>query len=334
MNYRPISLLSLVSKILERQVHHVIQQHLLEHDLLLDVQFGFRPGASTQEAILAATKDWHWSLEKSESVACVFFDLSKAFDSLPHPLILDSLVRVGIGREVLLWIRDYLSDRSQQVILRGIKSPAVPITSGVPQGSILGPLLFIVTIDSISQVSISTLGRFSLFADDICYYRPVSQQEDILAVQNDVDLIYSWVEFKKLRLNASKTKCMLISRNRNPPNLNLTIGGVQIERVQHFRLLGVIICNDLTWSEHIVTVCGKAKRFIGFLYRYFNLADKKCLEHLYLTLARPILDYGCYVWSPYQTKYVDQLESVQTFTARLATKKWSSDSATLRSLLG
>ncbi len=140
----------------------------------------------------------------------MFFDLSKAFDSLPHRLILDSLVRVGIGREVLMWIRDYLSDRSQQVVLRGIKSPAVPITSGVPHGSILVPLLFIITIDSIIQVSISTLGRFSLFADDICYYRPVSQQEDILAVQNDVDLIYSLVEFKKLSLNACKTKCMLI----------------------------------------------------------------------------------------------------------------------------
>ncbi len=151
----------------------------------------------------------------------MFFDLSKAFNSLPHPFILDSLVRVGIGREVLMWIRDNLSDRSQQVVLRGIKSPAVPITSGVPQGSILGPLLFIITIDSIIQVSISTLGRFSLFADGICYYRPVSQQEDILAVQNDVDLIYSLVEFKKLSLNASKTKCMLISRKRNPPNLNL-----------------------------------------------------------------------------------------------------------------
>ncbi len=139
LNYRPISLLSLVSKILERQVHDVIQQHLLEHDLLSDVQFGFRPGASTQEAILADTKGWHWSLEKSENVACVFFDLSKAFDSLPHPLILDSLVRVGIGREVLLWIRDYLSDRSQQAVLRRIKSPAVPIKSGVPQGSIQAP---------------------------------------------------------------------------------------------------------------------------------------------------------------------------------------------------
>ena len=334
LNYRPISLLSLVSKILEHQVHDEIQQHLLEHDLLSDMQFGFRPGASTQEAIMAATKDWHWSLEKSESVACVLFDLSKAFDSLPHPLILDSLVRVGIGREVLLWIRDYLSGRSQQVVLRGIKSPTVPITSGVPQGSILGPLLFIITIDSISQVSISTLGRFSLFADDICYYRPVSQQEDIIAVQNDVDLIYGWVKFKKLRLNASKTKCMLISKKRNPPNLNLNIDGVNIERVQHFRLLGVIISNDLTWSEHIATVCGKAKRLIGFLYRYFNQADTSCLEHLYMTLVRPMLDYGCCVWSPYQAKYVDQLESVQTFAARLATKKWSSDSDSLRSLLG
>ena len=127
---------------------------------------------------------------------------------------------------------------------------------------------------------------------------------------------------------------MLISRKRNPPNLNLNIDGVNIKQVQHFRLLGVIISNDLTWSEHIATVCGKAKRLIGFFYRYFNQADTSCLEHLYMTLVRSMLDHSCCVWSPYQAKYVNQLESVQTFAARLATKKWSSDSASLRSLLG
>ena len=276
-NYRPISLLSPFSKCLERQVFNKILHHVLEYGLLSDSQFAFRPGASTQEAVLASIRDWHWSLEKGESVACVFFDLSKAFDSLPHSLILDSLHRVGVTGDLLRWVRDYLSDRTQQVVIRGSLSSTINITSGVPQGSILGPVLFIIAIDSVACVSISLLGRLRIYADDICYYRPVSSSVDLSVVQNDVDLVCQWARETNLRLNVGKTKCMLISRKRDPPVLSLDIDGTEISQVKSIKHLGFIISDDLCWAYHITTICGKAKRFIRFLYRYFHQADRPCL---------------------------------------------------------
>ena len=333
-NYRPISLLSLVSKLLERQVHNVIMSHVLKNGFLSDMQFGFRPCASTQEAILAATRDWHRALENGQSVACVFFDLSKAFDSLPHSLVLESLARVGIGGELLIWIRDYLSGRKQQVVLRGASSPPADVTSGVPQGSILGPLLFILSVDSLTRVSISLEGRLSLFADDICYYRPVISEDDLLAVQVDVDLIREWISKKKLRLNVGKTKAMLISRKRVVPVLSLKLDDHAIAQVSSFKFLGITIASDLSWGCHISNTCCKAKRFLGFLYRYFHLADSKCLARLYKSLVLPMLDYGCCVWAPHQAKYIAQLERVQSFAARIVTKQWKSDAAALKSRLG
>ena len=154
-NYRPISLLSLCSKILERIIHNKFMKHLVEHNLLLDRQFGFRPGSSTQEAILTAVNDWHDILEGGGSVACVFLDLSKAFNSLPHDLIVNSLLSVGVCGILHTWFVSYLTNRKQRVVLDGFSSDTVKVTSGVPQGSILGPLLYILAVDTINRLPIS-----------------------------------------------------------------------------------------------------------------------------------------------------------------------------------
>ena len=154
-NYRPISLLSLVSKTLERIVHNTLMSHVIENRMVSDRQFGFRPGSSTQEAVLAATRDWHASLEKQQSIGCIFFDLSKAFDSLPHKLVLESLSRCGVSGPLMEWFKHYLHGRWQRVVLDGVTSERVRVLSGVPQGSILGPLLFIITVDSLLQQSFS-----------------------------------------------------------------------------------------------------------------------------------------------------------------------------------
>ena len=133
--------------------------------------------------------------------ARVWHVYSSIFPKRSIPLILDSFARVGVNEDLLSWTKDYLSDCSQQVVLRGISPPTAGISSGVPQGSILGPLLFILAIDSIAAVSISVLGRVSMFADDICYFRPIVSEEDLLAVQLDVDLIHNWISSRMLRLN-------------------------------------------------------------------------------------------------------------------------------------
>ena len=163
----PITLLSLTSKLLERLVHNALMYHVLENGFLSPKQFGFRPGSSTQEAILSVTRDWFDALERNENVACVFFDLSKAFDSLPHRLVLESLAKVGVCGPLYLLFQSYLSDRRQQVALNGVKSQEIKVTSGVPQGSILGPLLFLLSVNSVFDISISRNAVLSMYADDI-----------------------------------------------------------------------------------------------------------------------------------------------------------------------
>ena len=250
-NYRPISLLSLISKSLERQVHNAILDHLIANHLLSDNQFGFRPRASTQEAVLSVTTAWHLALERGNCVACVFFDISKAFDSLPHHLILQSLARVGICGSLLCWIQDYLSNRSQRVVLYGSASTKARATSGVPQGLILGPLLFIIFMDPLSTLPLSTSAGLTKFADDICYYREVSVAADCAAAQADVCAISDWMEERDLKINVIKIKAMTVSRKRRPPVLEIKVGESPIECVSSYRYLGIIITSNLSWSLHI-----------------------------------------------------------------------------------
>ena len=330
-NYRPISLLSLPSKVMERLIHIALMQHLLEHNLLSLEQFGFRPSSSTQEAILTATRSWHKTLEERGSVACIFFDLSKAFDTLPHSLIMYSLARVGVCGDLYRWLAGYLTGRKQRVVLDGDFSQTLSVTS---QGSILGPLLFILTVDPLTKLSISKNASLGMFADDIVLHKPVSTSEDLVSLQCDVNLVVDWVVTRDLRLNKGKTKCMLITRKRKPPPLDLKIDDVSIEQVNNFKYLGVVISSDLSWSTHIASTCARAKKTIGLIYRTFRQAGPKCLLCLYKVLVRPILEYCCGVWDPVYSTEVARIERVQEFAAKMATGKWKEHGYSLVSELG
>ena len=264
-NYRPISLLSLPSKVLERIVHNKLLHHLLSNSLLSTSQFGFRPFSSTQEAIISATTDWHKFLDLKANVAAVFFDLSKAFDTIPHSGILNALSNVGVSGPLYKWFSNYLSNRRQCVVLDGHTSSLANVSSGVPQGSILGPLLFVLYMDSINRVPLSPDSKLLLYADDILLYSPICQPSDITTCQLDVDSISHWVSQSGLRLNIAKTKLVLFSRQRHPPPFSLTLEGIQIPQVDSVKYLGVILSKDLSWTRHINSVCTDAKRRVGLL---------------------------------------------------------------------
>ena len=252
-------------------------------------------------------------------MVCIFLDLAKAFDSLPHSLVLESLARVGVCGSLYDWFADYLTGRSQRVVLEGHSSSVASVTSGVPQGSILGPLLFSLSIDPIASVSISISAALGMFADDIVYWMRVFNDSDMLALQCDFDLLCDWIHNAGLRLNSQKTKCLVISRKRKPPCPSISVNGSVIEQVSSFKYLGVTISSDLSWSPHVANVCCKAKKLLGFLYRGFRFADRSCLAHLYKMLVRPILEYSCSAWDPHQKLNIMKLERVQNFAARLAT---------------
>ena len=211
-NYCPISLLSIPSKLLERIVHRMLLRHLLDNSILSPQQFGFGPGSSTQEALLTATHDWHRSLDRGLSTAALFLDLSKTFDRVPHNKLLCSLSSIGISGPLLQWFQSYLSDRSQRVVLNGHSSSALPVKSGVPQGSILGPLIFIVYINSLAHLNISHGSTIVLYADDILLHRTLVTSNDNALLQSDVDTISSWIASSGLQINPSKSTLLVISR--------------------------------------------------------------------------------------------------------------------------
>ena len=198
-NYRPISLLSLVSKVLERIVHSQLSDFLFKHSLISRLQFGFHPNSSTQEALLVLTNDWHKELDSGNHVAVIFFDLSKAFDTVPHHLLLEHLQSSSVGGTLLSWFEDYLSAR-RRVVIDGQSSGELAVTSGVPQGSILGPLLFSVFMNSIFETALSCNSKLALYADDMVLYKPMNNPVDLLVLQNDIEAIHQSTNSNYLHL--------------------------------------------------------------------------------------------------------------------------------------
>ena len=214
-NYRPISILPILSKLLERHIYNCLMKHLNGHHPLSDNQWGFTRGKSTVGALLTAVDSWHQQLDSRIDICAVFFDLRKAFDSVPHWLLLNKLSRLGVDPYLLQWIASYLCERTQSVCIDGSSSEPLSVVSGVPQGSVLGPLLFLIYIDDISQIIFSN-GSLLLYADDIVLYRPIYCQEDYNSLRNDVDLLCDWTSSAFLNLNAAKCKYMVISRKKQP----------------------------------------------------------------------------------------------------------------------
>ena len=332
-NYRPISLLPIPSKVLERIVHDRLLRHLITNSILSPRQFGFRPGSSTQEALLIATHDWLNHLDHGLSSAALFLDMSKAFDKVPHCQLLQSLSAVGVSGPLLEWFKSYLSNRTQKVVLSGFSSTSHPVRSGVPQGSILGPLLFIIYINPLADRHLTPGSSVILYADDILLYRPLTSSHDTVIFQEDVNLISNWILASGLSINPSKSSLLIISRSRKKPQVSVTISGTPVTTAESVRYLGVTITSDLRWNTHISNTCKSAKQKLGLLYRNFHLADQQTLCQLYKTLVLPKLDYCSSVWDPTSSTLVEKLESVQRFAAKLCSKRWSDSPTTLSKAL-
>ena len=201
------------AKLLERIVHNRLLHHLTTNSILSSRQFGFRPGSSTQEALLFATHDWQRYLDLGLSSVALFLDMSKAFDKVPHHQLLRSLSSVGVSGPLLDWFKSYLFQRSQRVILNGHSSTSLPVTSGVPQGSILGPLLFILYINSLAELHLSPGTTMILYADDILLYHPLCKQYCTFTFQQDIDLLSNWILSSGLAINPTKSSLLVISRS-------------------------------------------------------------------------------------------------------------------------
>ena len=201
-NYQPISLLSILSKLLERHMYKHVLKHIEVTMPLALQQWGFRSGRSTVSALLDVTHNCLQLMDMGKEVCAVFFDLRKAFDSVPHLSLLEKLKSTGISEHLLSWLYSYLNDRKQFVVLESENSTTTPVLSGVPQGSVLGPLLFLIYINDSASEQLNLGSKISIYADDLLLYREVSSSEDYHKLQDDVNTISNWVDKNRLTLNS------------------------------------------------------------------------------------------------------------------------------------
>lgn len=325
-NYRPISLLPIISKLLERHMYWAIAGHLEVHSPISIYQWGFQPKKSTTAALINVYNDWSAALDRGKEVCAIFFDLKKAFDSVPHRHLIDKLTPTGLNPYILRWIVSYLSNRRQYVVLNGKTSSTTDVVSGVPQGSVLGPLLFIFYINDSVMEPLTDSTYISLYADDMLMYRIIHSIQDYEALQEDTNTVCNWVDSNELALNSNKCKYMVVSRlrSRSVPTRPMLLYGQPMQQVSNYKYLGVVLTDDLSWSLHIDNISCKARRLVGLLYRkFYRWVSSSALLRLYTSLIRPHLEYAAPVWDPYQIKDVQKLESIQRFALKVCLKSWN-----------
>ena len=248
----------------------IVMDHLQHNHPLSAFQWGFLEGRSTITALLHLTDQWFQALEVGHDVCAVFFNFRKAFDSVPHLPLMGKLCSLDLHESLIRWFNNYLADRTQVVIVNGSESSETAILSGVLQGSVLGPLLFLIYIDDLPSVVQNLLGhsKVNLFADDILLYHLISNPADYILLQLAVSLIEEWSISNFLSFNAGKCKYMIVSRKQSPiiPSNPLKLFGNPMQRVDCYKYLGLLLTTNLSWSAHISTICTKAKKILGLIY--------------------------------------------------------------------
>lgn len=320
-NYRPISLTSITCKLLEHIVASSIHRHLNLCSILTPLQHGFRANHSCETQLILAVNDWSHSLDKNIHTDAIIFDFSKAFDVVPHQRLLSKLNSYGIGNGTLNWIGSFLCNRQQRVVIDGTASEWTPVLSGVPQGTVLGPLLFILYINDIIQ---GVNSNIRLFADDCILYREIHSIEDQIILQNDINTLHNWATKWHMKFNSSKCYVLPISRRRKHTFLNsYMLGSEQLQTVINHQYLGVTISQDLRWNNHIQGIVSKATKNLNFIRRNIYMCSSESKALAYTSLVRPILEYASSAWDPYTIKNINLLESVQKRAARFVKHTYS-----------
>ena len=331
-NYRPVSLTCVPCKLLEHIVCSNIMAHLDEYKLLSDRQHAFRKGHSCETQLTTVINDWAKILDNRGQVDTFILDFENAFDTPPHELLKSKLFSYGIGGKTLKWIDSFLCFRQQRVVVNGVKSDWAPVLSGVPQGTVLGPLLFSLYINDISS---DIESEIRLFADDCVCYREINDEKDTMKLQRDIDRLGSWARKWGMRFQPVKCNMMQLTRKRiKKIHASYTLEGTNLENVESIKYLGVTITSDLRWNTHVSNVCTKANRTLGFLRRNLHSCPQEVKEAAYKGLVRPVLDYGSSVWDPPGVVLQEELESVQKRAARFVTGNYDYETGSMTGILG
>ena len=315
-NYRPISLTSLVMKVFER----CIRKELLSacEEKLDSRQHGFVNGKSCTTQMVPFTNNLALALNNKSKMDIIYFDFAKAFDSVSHDIILRKLKYLyGVDGLMLQFIKSYLQGRQQQVVVGGSISSTLPVQSGVPQGSILGPLLFVIFInDMFSCVSEGT--NIALYADDTKIWRDICSYDDQEVLQRDIDRLYAWSIENNMNFHPSKCKVLSVTLQRNVlDNLPFNVycymlNNTFIEHVSSHTDLGVNINSKLLWGSQCDSLVSKANSKLGLLMRtcHFTM-DKRQKRSFYLTIVRSIFEHCSVIWCPQDAKHLSKFEAIQ-----------------------
>jgi hypothetical protein len=313
-NYRPISLLPVISKVLERCVHTYLYG-IIKNDII-ENQHGFTKRKSTNTQLVEFYDGVYSNADNGIQTDVVYLDLSKAFDSVPHNFLILKLKAFGVNGQLLNWFINYLDNRKQKVILDGHSSDYVNVISGVPQGSILGPLLFNIYINDMSKVITSQNSHLFLYADDSKLCSQITCLNDCFALQSSINELYNWSNIWGMRFNHSK--CCILSFKSSPNKIihNYYMNANKINRSNCYEDLGILVSDNLKWDDHICKIVNKANKRLGLIKRCVGNCNMEIKLLCYKSLIRPILECGSCVWACPSKKMVNKLETVQ----RRATK--------------
>ena len=321
-NYRPVSLTSIICKIMESIIRDNIVAHLVANELLHSSQHGFTNSKSCQTNLLEYLDTLTKLVDQGYNVDVIYLDFAKAFDKVPHLRLLQKLESCGVSGHVLTWIGCWLSDRKQRVVLNGHESEWLPVTSGVPQGSVLSPVCFVIFINDIDDALDLVNGFVFKFADDTKCGRIINDDQDRAAMQADINRLLEWAE--KWQMDFNKKKCKIMHFGNSNPRFSYHMGGyapggIVVEEVHEEKDLGVMISDTLKPGAQCAKAAKKANSVLGQMSRAFHFRDKVVWIRLYKTFVRPHLEFCVQAWCPWYKKDIELLENVQKRAVNMVT---------------
>ena len=282
---------------------------MLKNKLFTKRQFGFIKGRSSTLQLLKVMDEWTKALEEGKTIDCVYMDFMKAFDVVPHHRLLSKLTSYGFSELMINWIKEFITGRSQRVRIDGILSEKEIVKSGIPQGTVLGPFLFLIFINDLPD---SIISQLYLFADDCKVYKVLKNaSKDREALQEDLDRLYKWSELWLMKIHPDKLVNMEIGIHREYPDYEYTIGPMVAKNTRLEKDIGILVDDNLKFSEHIDSIVKKANGKAGWLRRSFQFMSPKMFKPLYMQVVRSQMEYGSSIWNPHFITLIDKIEMVQ-----------------------
>jgi hypothetical protein len=318
VNYRPISVLSFVSRIVEKLVQCQFMNFLVCHQFITLDQYAYRKYHSTTNCLHTTIDEWLQNMDDKLLTGVCFLDIAKCFDTIDHDLLLQKLRKYGVHDGEQQWFQSYLNNRSQRVFFNNVMSDSVDISIGVPQGSTLGPLLFMVFVNDLPLYI--NKGRCTMYADDTMLYINDENIADVTLGMNDVlKGVSEWYYANRLVLNVDKSQSMLIGKKTESDIRNdfaVVLNGVPVERVQNTKYLGLHIDENLKFDSHINELIKKLSAKLSWFSRLRHIVTRDILILTYKTYIQPIIDYACTVWGC-SNAYVNLIQRFQNRAARI-----------------